>query len=82
MSYLTLTISQVVYGGRQLGEVSVPEGLLGTQPLRRLRLQEHVGEVLGQRDLGQIACMSYALITQNPLSSTIYRALSVHVQEC
>ena len=51
MSSLTLTVSQVVYGGRQLGEVSVLEGLLGTQPLRCLRLEEHVGEVLGQRDL-------------------------------
>ena len=48
---LSLTVSQFVYGGRQLGEVSVHEGLLGTQPLRCLRLEEHVREVLGQRNL-------------------------------
>lgn len=46
-----LTVSQVVYGGRQFGEVSVREGLLGTQPLRCLGLKETVGEALGQRDL-------------------------------
>ena len=63
----TLTVSQVVDGGRQLCEVSVSEGLLGAHPLRRLRLQEHVGEVLGQRDLGQMAHMFCAPIDKNHL---------------
>ena len=70
----TLTVPQVVDGGRQLCEVSVSEGLLGAHPLRRLRLQQQVGEVLGQRDLGK-NCMHVLRSDQQKPSVTQTRDL-------